>query len=62
MIAKKLSLTQVVIRYCNIIKRWYGFKVAIIYTDGEMSLRGDFKEWTTEQGITLEILVLNTQS
>ena len=42
--AKKSSLTQIVINYCNVIKRRYGFKVAIIYTDGETSLIGEFKE------------------
>ena len=51
---KKSLLTQIVIRYCNIIERRYGFKVAIIHTDGETSLAGEFKEWTDEQGITLE--------
>jgi len=43
-IVKKLSLTQRVITYYNIIKRRYGFKVAIIYTDREMSLRDKFKD------------------
>jgi len=42
--AKKLSLTQRVITYCNIIKQRYGFKVAIIYIDKEMSLRDKFKD------------------
>ena len=43
-IAKKVSLTQIVIKYYNIIKRRYGFKVAIIYIDREISLIGEFKE------------------
>ena len=43
-IAKKLSLTKIVIKYYNIIKRQYGFKVAIIYIDRETSLIGEFKE------------------
>ena len=43
-IAKKLSLTQIVIKYYNIIKRRYGFKVAIIYINRETSLIGEFKE------------------
>ena len=42
--AKKSSLTQIVINYCNVIKQRYGFKVAIIYIDGETSLIGEFKE------------------
>jgi len=42
--AKKLSFTQIVIKYCNIIKRRYGFKAAIIYIDRETSLIGEFKE------------------
>jgi hypothetical protein len=46
--AKKSSLTQIVIKYCNIIERRYGFKVAIIYIDGETSLIGEFKEWVAE--------------
>jgi len=52
--AKKSSPTQIVIRYRNIIGRRYDFKVTIIHTDGEMSLGGEFKEWTAERGITLE--------
>jgi len=44
MIAKKLSLTEIVIKYCNIIKRRYSFKVAIIYIDRETSFIGEFKE------------------
>jgi len=43
-IAKKSSLTKIVIKYCNVIKQRYGFKVAIIYTDRETSLIGEFKE------------------
>jgi hypothetical protein len=42
--AKKLFLTQIVIKYYNIIKRRYSFKVAIIYIDRETSLIGEFKE------------------
>jgi len=42
--AKKSSLTQIVIKYYNIIKRRYGFKVAIIYINREISLIGEFKE------------------
>jgi len=42
--AKKSSLTQIIIKYCNIIERWYGFKVAIIHTDKETSFIGEFKE------------------
>jgi len=41
---KKSSLTQRVITYYNIIERQYGFKVAIIYTDGETSLKDEFKD------------------
>jgi hypothetical protein len=42
--AKKLSLTQIVIKYCNIIKQQYSFKVAIIYINRETSLTGKFNE------------------
>ena len=62
MIAKKLSLTQIVIKYCNVIKRRYGFKVAIIHTDGETSLAGEFNKWAAKQGITLKRSAPNTQS
>ena len=44
-IAKKLSLPQVVIKYCNVIKSRYGFKVVIIYIDGETALGNNFKEY-----------------
>ena len=60
--AKKSSLTQIVIKYCNVIERRYGFKVAIIHTDGETSLAGEFDEWAAERGITLERSAPNTQS
>jgi len=46
--AKKSSLTQIVIKYCNVIERRYGFKVAIIYIDRETSLIGEFKEWAAK--------------
>jgi len=55
-IAKKLSLPQVVIKYYNVIKRRYGFKVAIIHIDRETALRNNFKEYIAKQGITLKIL------
>ena len=55
-IVKKLSLPQVVIKYCNIIKRKYSFKVAIIYINRETALKNNFKEYMVEQGITLKIL------
>jgi len=42
--AKKSSLTQIIIKYCNIIKRRYSFKVAIIYINRKMSLIGEFKQ------------------
>jgi hypothetical protein len=47
-IAKKSSLTKIVIKYCNVIKQQYGFKVAIIYIDRETSLIGEFKEWVAK--------------
>ena len=47
-IAKKSSLPQIVINYCNIIEWWYGFKVTIIYIDGETALRNSFKEYIAE--------------
>ena len=43
--AKKLSLPQMVINYCNVIKQKYSFKVAIIHTNKEIALRGNFKEY-----------------
>ena len=43
--AKKSSLPQVIIKYYNIIKRRYGFKVVIIHINGETALRNDFKEY-----------------
>ena len=43
--AKKLSLPYIVIKYYNVIKRRYGFKVIIIYIDGETALRNNFKEY-----------------
>lgn len=58
---KKSSLTQRVITYCNVIERRYGFKVAIIHTDGETSLGDEFKDWRAERGITLERSAPNTQ-
>ena len=51
-----MSFPQITIKYCNVIKQWYGFKVVIIYIDGEIALRGDFKEYITKQGISLKIL------
>jgi uncharacterized protein YerC len=42
--AKKSSLTKIVIKYCNVIEQQYGFKVAIIYIDREISFIGEFKE------------------
>jgi hypothetical protein len=60
--AKKSFLTQIVIKYCNVIKQQYGFKVAIIHIDGETSLIGEFKEWVAERGITIKRLAPNTQS
>ena len=59
--AQKSSLPQIVINYCNVTERRYGFKVAIIHTDGETALRGNFKEYITERGITLKILPPYTQ-
>ena len=53
--AKKSSLPQVVIKYYNIIKRKYSFKVAIIYIDRETALKNNFKEYIAKQGITLKI-------
>ena len=47
-IAKKSSLTQIIIKYYNIIKRRYGFKVAIIYINRETSLIGEFKKWVAK--------------
>ena len=61
-IAKKLSLPQVVIKYYNIVKRRYGFKVVIIHTDREIALGNNFKECIAERGITLEILPPYIQS
>jgi len=58
--AKKSSLTQIVIKYCNIIKRRYGFKVAIIHIDRETSLIGEFKEWAAKRGISIKRLAPNT--
>ena len=52
---KKSSLTQIVIKYYNIIEQWYGFKVAIIHIDGETAFKGDFKECIAEWGISLKI-------
>ena len=46
--AKKSSLTKIVIKYYNVIKRRYGFKVAIIYINREISLIGEFKEWAAK--------------
>jgi len=46
--AKKSSLTKIVIKYYNVIKRRYGFKVAIIYINRETSLIGEFKEWVAK--------------
>jgi len=46
--AKKLSLTKIVIKYYNIIKRRYGFKVAIIHINRETSFIGEFKEWAAK--------------
>ena len=43
-IAKKLSLPQVVIKYYNVVKRRYGFKVVIIYIDREIAFGNNFKE------------------
>ena len=60
--AKKSSLPQVVIKYCNVVERRYGFKVAIIHTDGETALGNNFKECMAERGITLEISPPHTQS
>jgi len=57
---KKLFLTQRIIIYCNIIKQQYSFKVAIIYTDKETSLRDKFKDWIAKQGITLKRSAPNT--
>jgi len=51
-----------VINYCNVIERRYGFKVAIIHTDGETALGGNFKEAMAERGISLEISPPYTQS
>ncbi len=47
-IAKKLSLPQVVIKYYNVIKRKYGFKVAIIHINKKTALRNNFKEYITK--------------
>jgi c-di-GMP-related signal transduction protein len=58
--AKKSSLTKIVIKYYNIIKRQYGFKVAIIYINKETSLTGKFNKWVAEQGITLKRSAPNT--
>jgi len=58
--AKKSSLTQIIIKYCNVIERRYGFKVAIIHIDKETSLIGEFKEWVAERGISIERLAPNT--
>ena len=60
-IAKKLSLPQVVIKYYNVVKRRYSFKVAIIYINRETALRNNFKEYMAKQKITLEILPPYTQ-
>ena len=60
--AKKSSLPQMVVNYCNVIERRYGFKVAIIYIDRETALKGNFKECITERGITFKILLPYTQS
>jgi hypothetical protein len=46
--AKKSSLTQIVIRYYNVIKWQSSFKVAIIYIDKETSLINKFNEWVTK--------------
>ena len=51
-----------VINYCNVIKWKYGFKVAIIYIDREIALKGNFKEYIAKQGITFKILPPYTQS
>jgi len=47
-IAKKLSLPQVVIKYYNVVKRRYGFKVVIIHIDGETAFKNNFKEYITK--------------
>jgi len=52
--AQKSSTTQVIIKYCNVVERRYGFKVVVIYIDNELSLRGKFDNWTAEKGITVE--------
>jgi hypothetical protein len=54
-IAKKSSLPQVIIKYCNVIKWWHSFKVAIIYTDRETALKYNFKKYITELRISLKI-------
>ena len=43
--AKKSSLPQVIIKYYNIIKKRYSFKVAIIYINRETALKNNFKEY-----------------
>jgi hypothetical protein len=43
-IAKKSSLTQIIIKYCNIIQQQYGFKVAIIYINKEISFISKFNK------------------
>ena len=62
MMAKKSSLPQITINYYNIIKRRYGFKVTIIYINGETALRNNFKEAIAKQKIILKISPPYTQS
>ena len=51
-----------VINYYNVIERKYSFKVAIIYINRKTALRGNFKEYIAEWGITFKILPPYTQS
>ena len=46
--AQKSSLPQIVIKYCNVVKWKYSFKVAIIHTDRETAFGDKFKEYITE--------------
>ena len=54
-IAKKSSLPQIVINYCNVTEQRYGFKVAIIHIDREIALKSNFKEAMAKQEISFKI-------
>jgi len=58
---QKSSLPQIVIKYCNVIKQRYGFKVAIIHINKKTAFGDNFKKSIAKQEITFKISAPNTQ-